>query len=182
MRYRCSNKDCRRTINAHDVRLINQLPLDLQMEFPALLTHRGGISNTLVDLLRPCMQNSVGPSRFKKIASELHHLRHDKLELQYLLSNYKKRKGLAGSFLVDPVEPFSVFEDQSQYAGYVPSAAYFRTVYTKIIEKIRPKMDKHMMLLDGKVLKGDHSFKFPKHMANIDGTTMFTALYTMTNK
>lgn len=39
-----------------------------------------------------------------------------------------------------------------------------------------------MMLLDGKILKGDHSFKFAKHMAKIDETSIFTALYTMTNE
>lgn len=39
-----------------------------------------------------------------------------------------------------------------------------------------------MMLLDGKILKGDHSFKIIKHMASIEGTSMFTALYTVCNE
>lgn len=39
-----------------------------------------------------------------------------------------------------------------------------------------------MMILDGKVLKGDHSFKFSKHMAKIEDTSVFTGLYTMTNE
>ena len=69
-----------------------------------------------------------------------------------------------------------------QYAGFVPSGTYVRTLYTAIIQTLRPKMDKHMMLLDGKVLKGDHSFKFPKHMAKTNEASVFTALYTITNE
>ncbi|CAO3629079.1 unnamed protein product, partial [Mucor hiemalis] len=71
---------------------------------------------------------------------------------------------------------------QSRYAGYVPSGAYLRTVYTSIMEVLQPKMDKHMMLLDGTVLKGDHSFKFAKHMAKIENGSALSALYTMTNE
>lgn len=38
------------------------------------------------------------------------------------------------------------------------------------------------MRLDGNVLKGNHSFKFPKHMVKIEGTGVFKALYTITNE
>lgn len=149
------------------------------MEFPAVLTSKGGVSKTVANLLRPCMQNSMGPQRFQKLLRELHVLRHDQLELQYLLSCLAKKKGLLRnySFL-----PYSNFEDPHQYAGYVPSATYFRTLYTAMIEELKPKMDKHAMLLDGKVLKCDHSFKFPKHIAKIEDAGVFTALFTVTNE
>ncbi|KAI7878129.1 uncharacterized protein EV154DRAFT_606504 [Mucor mucedo] len=116
----CCDSKCGASYNAHDPEIIEQLPLELQVEFPAVLSHRGGISKVIADLLRPCIQNSVGPERFQKILP--------------------------------------------------------------IIEVLQPKMDKHMMLLDGKILKGDHSFKFPKHMAKIEDTSVFTGLYTMTNE
>lgn len=184
LRYRCSNKKCGKSFNAHDHQIIQQPPLELQMEFPAVLTHRGGISKSIADLYRPCIQNSVGPERFQKIIRELHHLQHDRLELQYLLRKFSERNSSfsAHGFIFSPVVPFSLFGDQSSYAGYVPSSAYFRTIYTSIIEVLQPKMDKHMMLLDGKVLKGDHSFKFTKHMAKIEDSSVFSTLYTMTNE
>lgn len=181
-RYRCLSSDCGRTINGHDSLIIKQLPYELQMEFPAVLTHRGGVSKAVADLLRPCIQNSVGPERFQKILLELHHLRHDRLELQYLLSAFRKKNGVARHFIRPTIDLFSSFEDQKSYAGYVPTSTYFRTLYTSIIETLRPKMNKHMMILDGKVLKGDHSFKFPKHMAKIEETSVFTGLYTVTNE
>ncbi|KAI8875002.1 hypothetical protein K501DRAFT_280789 [Backusella circina FSU 941] len=43
-------------------------------------------------------------------------------------------------------------------------------------------MDKHMMLLGGKLLKGDPSFKFTKHMAKIGEPSTFIGLYTLTNE
>ncbi|CAO3644785.1 unnamed protein product [Mucor hiemalis] len=43
-------------------------------------------------------------------------------------------------------------------------------------------MGKYMMLLDGKVLKIDHSFKFPEHMAKIEEISVFSALYTLNNE
>lgn len=92
MRYRCTAKNCGTTLNAHDLDLIRQLPHELQLEFPAVLTHKGAVSKAVADLLRPCMQNSVGPERFQKILRELHHLKHDRLELQYLTAVYNKRK------------------------------------------------------------------------------------------
>ncbi|KAG2191881.1 hypothetical protein INT47_006472 [Mucor saturninus] len=151
------------------------------MEFPAVSTYKGGVSKTVRDLLRPCIQNSVGPKRFPKILFELDHIRHDCLELQYLISTFRKKNGVARYFSRSSPELFSLFENQNQYADYVPTETYFRTLYTAMIATLRSKIDKHMMLLDRKFLDGDHSFKFPKHMAKIEDTSVFTGLYTVTN-
>jgi hypothetical protein len=53
-------------------RLIRQLPKFLQAQYPAYLIHSGGVSKSLGDLLRSCIQNSVGPKRFQGILRELH--------------------------------------------------------------------------------------------------------------
>ncbi|CAO3656087.1 unnamed protein product [Mucor hiemalis] len=91
IRYRCTDPKCGASFNAHDSDIIEQLPFELQVEFPAVSTRRGGISKAVADLLRPCTQNSVGPERLHKILRELHVLRHDRIELQYLLNELKKR-------------------------------------------------------------------------------------------
>ncbi|KAL9539173.1 hypothetical protein MBANPS3_010416 [Mucor bainieri] len=145
---------------------------------------RRGVSKAVADIYRPCIQNSVGPERFQRILREQHHLKHDRLELQYLIRKVGQRNAAFenSGYKYDPVKPFPPFDDKNTYAGYVPSAAYFRTLYTSIIESMRPKMNKHMMLLDGNVLKGDRSSKFPKHMGKIEDNNVFSALYTMTNE
>ena len=63
---------------------MRQLPVQLQAEFPAYLSHRGAVSKQVGDLLRPCIQNSMGPERISKVLRELHTLKHDRSELQYL--------------------------------------------------------------------------------------------------
>lgn len=182
VRCRCSEQGCGIALNVHDARIIEQLPFDLQLEFPAILTHKYGMSKNLANLLRPCIQNAVGPKKFQKILSELHHLYHDRLELQYLVYELRKRNSNRSYFVHNAPALFSNFNDQTMYAGYVPTAGYIRTFYTTIIETLRPKMEKQTMLLGSRILKGDHSFKFPKHMAKIEETSIFTALYTVTNE
>lgn len=43
-------------------------------------------------------------------------------------------------------------------------------------------MDQHTSMLDGVVLKGDHSFKIIKHMGKMNGVSTFNALYTVLNE
>src|ERR1700722_1446757 len=50
------------------------------------------------------------------------------------------------------------------------------------MEQIRTMVDKQMMLLDGKVLKGDHSFKIVKHIAKVGKEPTFSAMYTVCNE
>lgn len=190
MRYQCKNRTCGVTINGHDRRIIENLPQHLQMEFPAILTHKSGVSKVVADLLRPCVQNSLGPTCFAKMLRELHMLEHDRRELQYL-STIKYRRThptVADMFEQQPrrqsvtYPSFSTFNDRQGYAGHVPSAQYFGYLYNAIIDELRPSMDKEMMILDGSVLKGDHSFKIIKHISNIEGTPTFNALWTVCNE
>lgn len=139
MKYVCSKTSCTASFSAHNTSIIEQLPMDLQMEFPAIFTHKLGVSKTLADLLRPCIQNSVGPARFEALLTELHHLRHDRLELQYLLNCQKRRSGIARFTNLLPTAPFSAFDDQKKYAGYVPTEGYIRSLYTSLIEELRPQ-------------------------------------------
>ena len=183
MRYRCKG-NCKKSYNAHDHRILRQLPLRLQAEFPAYLTYRSAISKEVGALLRICVQNATGPKRFAQILREMHTLKHSRLELQYLdaVSSEARYPSLLSSFGRNKPDVFSKFGDRANYAGYVPSANYLRYVYTSVIEAVRPHMDKQMMLLDGKVLKGDHSFKIVKHIAKVGKEPTFSAMYTVCNE
>jgi hypothetical protein len=185
-RYECRN--CKKSYNGHDKQVLKQLPLQLQAEFPAYLTHRSGVSKDLGSLLRICVQNSLGPKRFQKLLRELHMLKHDRLEYQYLNAvkhRIKKPKMLANGDIDRikmPITPFSPFSCKDLYAGFVPTATYIRTLYNLMLDELRPMIDKQMMLIDGKILKGDHSFKIIKSIAKINGASTFTALYTLCNE
>ncbi|KAG2212108.1 hypothetical protein INT45_003518 [Circinella minor] len=51
-----------------------------------------------------------------------------------------------------------------------------------LIDQLRPLMDKELAILGGIILKGDHSFKVPKHMAKLGGSSVFTTLYILCNE
>ena len=167
---------------------MDSLPYHIQSIFPAILTHRGGISRQLADLLRPCFQNAMGPERLHDLLQELHHLRYSRLQLTYLTSiDYQQQHApqlsfFGGSGGNQSHPSFSNFDDPLGYAGYVPSATYLRMIYTAIMDQLRLFMDKEMMVLDGVVLKGDHTFKIIKHMAKVGGESTFYALYTVCNE
>ncbi|KAK4510790.1 uncharacterized protein ATC70_005223 [Mucor velutinosus] len=81
-RYECTVTGCKKpgfedSWQSHDPIIMRQLPQELQMEFPAVLTSKEGVSKTVANLLRPCMQSSMGTQRFQKLLRELHVLRHD---------------------------------------------------------------------------------------------------------
>lgn len=84
------------------VDLWSNFPWTYQMEVPTIFTFRVAASKTVADLLRPCMQNTIGPKRFEKILRELNHLHHDRLELQYLINSLKKRESGGGYFMSTP--------------------------------------------------------------------------------
>ncbi|KAF7720604.1 hypothetical protein EC973_007053, partial [Apophysomyces ossiformis] len=176
---------CSVTINGYDQRVMEQVPDHLASEFPAYLTHRCAISKAVGNLLRPCIQNGMGVERFRHTLQELHTLQHDRLELQYLNSvayrrQYPTLDDMLGSS--QQLRSFSRFDDPTRYAGYIPSTAYLRLVYTTIMDQLRPLIDKQMMQIGGQILKGDHSFKIIKHMAKIGSAPVFSALYTVCNE
>lgn len=98
MRYRCSDTQRGSTYDSHDSEIIEQFPLELHMGFPAVLSHKMFQRQQRISL-GLSIQNFVGPERFQKILCELHVYRHNRIELQYLLSEYKKRNGIMQFFL-----------------------------------------------------------------------------------
>ena len=180
-----------RTYMSTDGKIIRQLPEYLQSQFPAYLTAKSGLSKTVGDLYRLCIQNSVGPKRFQKILRVLHQLKHSRLELQYLQAAISRKSDptLKKVFTnskthqrKDKIVPFSKFDDRSKYAGHFPSAQYLRLFYTAYIAEIRHLIDKQMQVLDGIYLKGDHTFKIIKLISKVNGAPIFAALYTVCNE
>ncbi|KAI7887868.1 uncharacterized protein EV154DRAFT_595118 [Mucor mucedo] len=140
--------------------------LHLQHEFPAVLTHRLGLSVKLFNFIRPALPNSSKPSRISKLLREMHTLRHDVLQRQYL----------------NAVEDFSRFDDKSKYVGHFPSPGYLGYVYTSSMRLYKHYIYKQMAVLPAEILKGDHSFKLPKKIGKTNSVSVFNAVYTVCNE
>ncbi|KAG2193038.1 hypothetical protein INT47_009288 [Mucor saturninus] len=153
--YRCKNLIKQHHFNGFDSGIIRQLPFRIRSDFPALLTHKSGISKDLVELMRPLFQNSVGPVRLSKILRIMHAEHYAGLELQYhdAACNMEKNPGIDSILTRGNTEKivfpeFSEFSDKGLYNGYVPSPSYLRYIYTSITEKIRPQLNWHMTSLN----------------------------------
>jgi hypothetical protein len=171
--------------------IVRQLPVRFQADFPAVLTHRSGFSTPLVRSLRPLFQNATGPHRMNQILRIRHTEVYDIAQLQYYdvvaetMERRSKEAQLAGirNYKDQNNYPeFSSFSDPNGYNGYVPSASYISYVYCSIITELRPYMDQHQSLLDGKILKGDHSFKIIKKMNKSNGVSDYSCMYTVMNE
>ncbi|KAI8642089.1 hypothetical protein BD408DRAFT_188872 [Parasitella parasitica] len=184
-RYECSTYK-HGSCSGSDSAIIKQLPLRYQLDFPGHLTAGSGISKELGKLLRSCVQNSLGPSKLSKMLREFHHLRHDECEMKYLdsLSTFVERQEKSGFGDTNQYKnvQFSTFEDKDKYADSVPSGGYLTYVYCSMIQDTRPLMDQMISLLDGVVLKADHSFKIIDHIGKLNEMPIFTALYTVCNE
>lgn len=136
MRYRCSNSECGISLNAHDHRVMNQLPHYLAAEFPAYLAHRCAISKDLANLMQPCIRNNMTFDKFRQLLHELHTLRHGKLQLQYLNAVLYRSQPIDAS--AGPAPAFSEFTDPDGYSGRIPSTAKLRLAYQGIMSLIQP--------------------------------------------
>ncbi|CEP20150.1 hypothetical protein [Parasitella parasitica] len=117
---------------------------------------------------------------------EFHHLRHVECEMKYLDSltafvERQEKSGFGGMNKYENVQ-FSTFDDKDKYSGSIPSGGYLTFVYYSMIQDLRPLMDQMISLLDGVVLKADHSFKIIDHMGKLNEMPLFTALYTVCNE
>ncbi|KAI8147390.1 hypothetical protein BJV82DRAFT_345657 [Fennellomyces sp. T-0311] len=189
-RYRCPRGagGCGLSLNARDDKILEQLPPQLQAEFPAYLTHRSAVSKNLGNLLRAAVQNGLGVHRLQRLLRELHVLRYATRRLQYANTLvHRQEYPTVHDTPTAPGKPvkykrFSKFSDPEGYSGCIPSTGYLRLVYTALMDQLRSLIDKELAILAGVILKGDHSFKVPKHMAKLGGSSAFTALYTVCNE
>lgn len=180
-RYICSAHCNAPSYSGLSPQIIQSLPLRFQADFPAILTHKSGISKNLAKLMRPLFQHGIGPHRFSKVLRIANTERYDEIQLQYYVALDEARTNGQSYFIPINTE-FSKFGDKTKYNGYNPTSNYISYVYSSIVKEIRPFMDQLMSFLDGIILKGDHSFKVIKHMSKVNGVSTFSCLYTLLNE
>lgn len=174
---------CGKSMNYYDPAVLDQLDPTLVAEFPAFLTHKSGIDKTLMALIRAGVAHRLSSSAWSKVLREMHVREHDLREIKYLRAIQKniKFKNNHG-YPVSSYQPFSNFDNHSEYAGFSPSRWYINRTYMDYMEHIRPALDQCLSALTGYIIKWDHSFKLVKYMTKLNGVTTFAALFTLVNE
>ena len=104
--------------------------------FPAFLTARGGVSNTIVDMMRPLFNAGVKPETFSRMVLELQAKTHTRRHVEYEHGLTIMRA--AAEF--DPravLELFSSFADKTKYAGMAPTGSYSHRQLLHVISSIK---------------------------------------------
>ena len=148
------------TFRSWDPHILSVLPPALAAEFPARMSHRSGISNTLFLWMRSCFQNGMGSKQFSDALRVQHLLAHDNLHLQYL-NHLALRKSSLDSWIGGKYEAFLPFDDVSPRCRheYIPSSQWLRNMYDNYIEKHQHDFNQHTAMLTAEICAIDHSHK-----------------------
>ncbi|KAG9223671.1 hypothetical protein CCMSSC00406_0008554 [Pleurotus cornucopiae] len=184
-RYRCPR--CRHPeqvkFRSWDTRILAALPSALSAEFPAILTHRSGLSARTFNVMRSCFHNGVGTKQFSNTIRLQHLQKYDSLHLAYL-QTIATRSSLPTYVTGERYKPFLPYDDRSEDGahGFVPGAPWLRDLFDIFIEKHEHEFNQHTAMLSGTICAVDHSFKLTKHVAKVNGMQVFVALLTVTNE
>lgn len=155
-RYRCDK--CKRNFRGWSPEILDILPASVSRLFSFRLTHRSGLTDRLVNLLRNTFNQGMGPETFTHTIQALHYDRYDKAKELYYNLLVEHKNGM-GAHLMLPHPPFSTFSDRSGYAGFIPSAHWFRLFYDELIESWTSEMLPQITMRSLDIGKLDHSFK-----------------------
>ncbi|KAJ7242859.1 hypothetical protein B0H12DRAFT_1023451, partial [Mycena haematopus] len=187
-RYRCPNcvnplsKLKTVTFRSWDSRILRKLPRALAASFPAMLTYRSGLSESVFMFMRSCFQSGMGAKQFADALRVRHLEQYDKLHISYL-STLAENAAMA-RFMGWNFKSFLPFEDNSEdgFHGFLPSSQWLRDLFDKFVMEHSHEYDQHTALLSAYISAIDHSFKLAKHIAKVNGEQIFIALLTVTNE
>ncbi|KAJ7829618.1 hypothetical protein B0H13DRAFT_2679789 [Mycena leptocephala] len=176
-RVKC-RKNCQKSCNLYNAKVLEQFPPLLRNQFPAFLTHRSGIDKRLMTLIRSTIAQGLTPNTWERVLRELHIRNHDLSHRDYL----NALKAHAPQTLPSQLTPFSSFSDKEGYAGFSPSRWYISKVYVEYMSYIKPHHDQAMSAVPLTIGKMDQSYKVIKYLARMEGNRVFGSLWTITNE
>ncbi|KAH8068402.1 hypothetical protein BXZ70DRAFT_1069038 [Cristinia sonorae] len=180
-RYNCVDERCKRTYQSWSPALLSALSRSVALQFTHHLTYRSGLTDAVVQMMRSCFQRGIGPQPFAEMIRTNHTRRYEQLHLLYLEMVYRKLHSPL-SHMLSGFIPWPAFSDRSGYAGFTPSANYFRDFYINMTRARASEMDQVTAMLSSKILAIDHSFKVVKHLAKVNGIPVFNAMYGGVNE
>lgn len=168
--YYC-RKGCKTHFAGWSTALIHSLPQYIQLAFPAVLSHRSGLSHQVITQLRVGNQHKMGPSGVRSLLLELHTLRFNTLQAQYLEAVFEvvcgqesqadttTTKNTLHAYLNFQIPPFGDFGSCQQFAGFVPSERYLSAMLNKAIETDEPDANQHTAIIAPDQISIDDSHK-----------------------
>ncbi|KAF5379066.1 hypothetical protein D9615_005940 [Tricholomella constricta] len=169
-------------------RFLSSLPVYLRLAFPATLSRKGGLSRNVIAQLRVGNQHKMGPTGARSLLLEMHTLRFSVLQSQYLEAVFELVRGRQDqsdqiqstlhNYMSEVFPSFGDFGDPQGYAGFVPSEFYLAQMMNKAIESDENDANQHTACLAPDQLAIDDSHKVNKHIAKVNGVSVFSALWT----
>ncbi len=170
--YYCRKK-CRTHFAGWTPSLVQSLPQYVRLAFPAVLSHRSGLSHQVITQLRVGNQHKMGPSGVRSLLLELHTLRFNTLLAQYLEAIFEvicSHEGHSESapsqaqptlhtYLSSQMPMFGDFGSQQQYAGFVPGERYLAGMLNRAIELDECDANQHTAIIAPDQLAIDDSHK-----------------------
>ena len=170
--YYC-RKGCQTHFAGWSAALIESLPRYIRLAFPAVLSRRSGLSHQVVTQLRVGNQHKMGPSGVQSLLLELHTLRFNTLQVQYLEAIFEiicgHESSVAAShtgtsntlhtYLSLSVPPFGDFGSRQQYAGFVPGERYLAGMLNRAIEADEHDANQHTAIIAPDQIAIDDSHK-----------------------
>ena len=159
---------------------MSMLPFGYGSHYPAFHSHRSGVDNSILNLMRPLFNKGLRPDALSHILLELHTKEYtDKfIEREFLI----KRDSRLLSTVAKERGQFSSFGDKDKYAGLVPTGEYLADVYLKYGDSIKVHLDNDVKKRGAEVLSWDASYKEANHLCQYHGKKMFDVLLTATNE
>lgn len=171
--YYC-RKGCKTHFSGWSPALIHSLPRYFQLAFPAVLSHRSGLSHQVITQLRVGNQHKMGPSGVRSLLLELHTLHFNTLQAQYLEAVFEVVCGQESeaaretthttqntlhTYLSLQIPPFGDFGSRQQYAGFIPSERYLSAMLNKAIEADEQDANQHTAIIAPDQISIDDSHK-----------------------
>lgn len=167
--YYC-RKGCKRHFAGWSQAILNSLPPYLRLAFPAILSHRGGLSHGVITQLRVGNQHKMGPSGVRSLLIEMHTQCFNRIQLQYIEALFEVARGYEAGNNEDQntlhmymqrskVPDFGQFSDPQGYAGSIPSEHYLADMMNKAIEKDEHDANQHTACLAPDQIAIDDSHK-----------------------
>ena len=147
-------------------------------EFPAFLTKRAGLDNSLVDWMRALFDKGPRPQALSNMLLEFHTKEFTRRNIRYERDIIaKKRINPSGVYAL-----FGEFADKLKYNGAVPTGKYLAHVYKLYHELIREYLSKEVKKRGAERLYWDVSYKEAKHLCQYHGQPIFKGLVTAMNE
>lgn len=152
------------------------------------LSHRGGISWSLLEDLRSEMMQALSVSGFRESMLEKAKTYHFRLASEWRSYVDSLSSHTAPYMLFVPPSELSEMKssyfhefDSKEYGQPMPSVSYLISRVIRLMESDAEYQMKKMQMVDGEHLSGDHSFKLAKCILS-NGSKAFTAMYTLMNE